>query len=261
MFIVHGTKRKVRRLGWVADFCPICRRPQQFELSRVGLASHLYFISFGEGKLVGYARRCDSCHITLNADDTRYATISKQRATDFADLAARTMPDMPEKLGERLLLEKRIAEQPHSLDPRARAEVIAEPFHIADTLLEAREARSTEMDRPAGIGCLGTILIFAGMVLGAIYIPKRMENTFFGVMGVALVIGAIYTFVQTNLAPRRYLNSKIIPLLAKALRPLRPTRDEITETLARCKQSGRIIARRVKLDRLWREIISEKASS
>jgi len=41
MFIVWGKKIVYRKLGFVADFCPICRGPRAFELKRVGSASHL----------------------------------------------------------------------------------------------------------------------------------------------------------------------------------------------------------------------------
>lgn len=260
MFIVYGKKRKVRRLGWVADFCPICRRPQAFEISRIGMASHIYYISFGEGDLAGHIMRCGECDTSLSSEESRYATICEKRPVDFAELAARTMPDMPERLGERLAIEKRIAEAPDSVEPDIRAGAILESFRIADGLLEEKLAKGTEMDRPAAIGCFGSLLAIAVMIIAAAYLPKKSTDLILGILGAVVGIGFIYTFVQLGFAPRRFVNGRIVPLLTRALRPLQPTRDELAAALDRCKQAKMKIGRRMKLESLWSELSNPVAS-
>lgn len=260
MFIVYGKKRKVRRLGWVADFCPICRRPQAFEISRVGMASHIYYISFGEGDLAGHIMRCGECATSLSSEESRYAAICEKKPADLAELAARTMPDLPERLGDRLAIEKRIVESPDSVEPEIRSGAIMESFRIANGLIEEKLSKGTDMDRPAAIGCLGSLLVVVGMIVAAAYLPNKPGDFFVGLLGVTAGIGFIYTLIQWGFAPRRFVAGKIIPLLVKALRPLQPSRDELAEALARCKQSKMKIARRLKLEGLWSAFSNPAAS-
>src|SRR5258705_351547 len=76
MIFIWGKKLVYSKLGYVADFCPICRSPQAFEVQSVGVASHVYYVSFGKGALAGYQRKCCDCGVTLDAKPTNYATIS-----------------------------------------------------------------------------------------------------------------------------------------------------------------------------------------
>jgi hypothetical protein len=254
MLIVHGTKRKVRFLGWVADFCPICRRPRAFKISRIGLASHIYFISFGEGKLAGHIIECDECRTRMVSDESRYATISKPKSVDFAALAAATMPDLPERLGERLLVEKQIAEEPHVIDAHVRKNLILEPFGILEVVLVEATKDGTHMDKPSTIGCLGTILVAAGMGVGAMYVPRQWQDAFFLTLLVLMGIGTIYTLVQMGFVPRRFVRSQVLPRLARSLRPLQPSEEELADAITRCKQSRLSVGKKVKLAALWRQI-------
>jgi hypothetical protein len=86
MFIVWGSRRTERILGYVADFCPVCREARAFRLVRVGLASHVYYISFGAGRHVGHVIRCEECGSSFDTDATRYATFEKQRPVHLPEL-------------------------------------------------------------------------------------------------------------------------------------------------------------------------------
>src|SRR5258706_11462307 len=94
MFIVWGTKRTERKQGLVADFCPICRDLRAFQLIRIGLASHVYYVAFGEGKLAGFLIQCQECRVSLKADPTTYATTEKRRVTDLEVLIQETFPKL-----------------------------------------------------------------------------------------------------------------------------------------------------------------------
>ena len=93
MFIVWGKKIVYRKVGHVADFCPICRKVQPFELKRVGSAGHVYYVSVGEGELVGYERTCKECGTVFRAEPTTYASVSKTLAP-LADLVRQTYPNI-----------------------------------------------------------------------------------------------------------------------------------------------------------------------
>src|SRR5438876_12363312 len=90
MFIVWGKKRTERKQGRVADFYPICREIRAFTLIRVGLAGHIYYVSFGEGKLVGYIVRCDTCGVALGVEPTRFATSEKDSRIELEILIRNT---------------------------------------------------------------------------------------------------------------------------------------------------------------------------
>ena len=55
MFIIWGTKIVERKLGYVADFCSICRGARPFTVFKVVQVGHLYYlyIPFIGGKQVG----------------------------------------------------------------------------------------------------------------------------------------------------------------------------------------------------------------
>src|SRR6266542_4248609 len=101
MFIVWGTKRVERKQGNIADLCPICREIRSFQLVRVGLASHVYYISFGEGKLAGYIIRCDACGVILDVDPTRYGSTAKDARSDVVALVRDTFPNLREVCADR----------------------------------------------------------------------------------------------------------------------------------------------------------------
>ena len=58
MLFIWGKKRVERNIGKVADFCPICREVRMFQLIRVGVADHIYYVSFGEGYHTLQRMRC-----------------------------------------------------------------------------------------------------------------------------------------------------------------------------------------------------------
>ena len=255
MFIVHGTKRKVRSLGWVADFCQICRRPQPFQLFRIGLASHVYFISFGQGKLAGHIMECKECGTKSGTDESRYASIAKAPGTDFAALASATMPNLPETLGARLAFEKQLVDGTASVDPETRMEILIEPFVVMEGMIAERNA-SAGMDRPTSFGCLGTLVVLIALV-ALIVFAKWATQTVDYILAVGFTVigaGVVYTIAQMCLSMRRYTRSQILPRLVASLARLRPTEAEIAETLASCKKAKMKVARAVKADALWREL-------
>lgn len=94
MFIFWGTRKTIRKAGYVADFCPICRDVKMFQLIRVGMASHVYGLSFGKGKLAGHDRKCVDSGMELQADPAKYKDIVKNTdgvRTD--DLVSATFPN------------------------------------------------------------------------------------------------------------------------------------------------------------------------
>lgn len=121
MFIYWGKKVVHRKLGYVADFCPLCRSPQPFLVTRVGLAGHIYGITSGDGELRGYHRTCQECGTALQVSDptSAYASISQSLAP-IAELTQHTFPNLTSVRGDRLALEEQVRSTPLQLSGEAR---------------------------------------------------------------------------------------------------------------------------------------------
>src|SRR6266568_2414364 len=128
MFIVWGKKRVERNQGLVADFCPICREVRAFQLMRVGVASHVYYMSLGEGKLAGHIIRCNECRVQLAVDPTRYASTEKDPQIGLEVLVRDTFPKLREVYAARLELETRIKRTRSALSADEYQRFLMEPF-------------------------------------------------------------------------------------------------------------------------------------
>jgi len=254
MFIVWGTKRTKRRLGEVADFCPMCRDVRPFQLLRVGTASHVYFVSCGAGKLTGHIIRCTQCGVTLAAVPSRYAVFEKHFAADLAELERMSFPGLRETYASRLALEAQIQRAPADLTPEQRASLLFEPFDLLHPVVEAYFANGTQLDKQSGIGCFGTILATIAVIAVAIYIKGTITDAFLVATGVVFSIGMIYTFIQHGFAPGRFLRAKILPPLARALAPLKPEEFELDGCLKKCRTLGYKIGKKVKAKQILAEI-------
>lgn len=108
MLIIWGKKRTVRRVGSVADFCPSCRGVQRFRVSRIGLVSHVYYLSLGAGDLVGHIAECQVCGYIKETEPTIYREMRRNATEDLAELVRATYPDLPDVYEERLRLEQKL---------------------------------------------------------------------------------------------------------------------------------------------------------
>jgi len=257
MFIFWGTKTIVRKLGYVADFCPICREIQKFQLSRIGLASHVYGASFGKGQLVGHQKKCLDCGTELQTDASIYKDVQKkQPGAGSADLSANTFPNIRQHYSERLSIEEQIAKRPTGIDTGTRALLIKEPFHILAPIAERRFS-ATHIDRHVGITFLLTI---AGTVLLAnvfrILLPFAAGYEGEAIL-IALGIGVVATGIQGYKSAGRYLQREIYPRIARSLRPLKPSQAELEAVFAELKRMDFKLAKKGKLRDLLPELTNQ----
>ncbi|MES2570352.1 MAG: hypothetical protein V4710_09915 [Verrucomicrobiota bacterium] len=250
MFI-HGTKPVVKSLGSVADFCPICRDIRRFELLRNGTSSHIYFIAFGPGKLTSYTIQCAECGVSFFTDPTQYEEPANQRGLDLPALIDRTFPRIREVHAARLALESAL-KQRLTIPQDKRERLLIEPFSLLNPRVETLFKGNTEFDRPATIGCLGTILLPIIVFAAIMALPEERREDFMPIILVVGVIGVIYTLVQMARAPHRQLTRQVIPLLARTLHPLRATDLELALCLQKCKRLGMAIGEKLKPDFLAR---------
>lgn len=258
MFVLWGTKRVEIGIGFVAEYCPICRTFTPFKVFRVGLAKHLYYIfTFGEGELVGHIAKCQCCDNAMNVNATGYVEIAKWYDGQLEGLIQKTFPNIREVYAERLELEKRIQQQIQEGNVGNREELLLEPFQHLANQVEARYANSTQFDRESGIGCVVTFILIIIVFATTLYIwhsDERAMNAGWTVFWV----GVIYTFIQTQLGPGRYIRRKIVPNLAHALAPLKPTKQELSLCLAKLANAGFKIGKKVSIDMLWEALNGKK---
>lgn len=242
MFIVFGKKLVYRKLGYVADFCPVCRAKRAFELKRVGSASHVYYISAGDGELVGFERNCVECGTSLRADPNIYASVSKT-SDSLEALTARTFPSYEVILHERLQLEERLKNEPSSMSTEERHSLIREAFLLLSPKVEKRFA-STHIDKEVALCLVGLlVLLFVGpLALHGLFPDSEgtLILVFFG-LGLALVA---WQGLQSG---RRFMRREVLPKLAKSLQPLRPSDNEIHVIQTELKQLGHKIGSRLVL--------------
>jgi hypothetical protein len=245
MFIFWGTKEIKKKLGDVADYCPICRDFRKFKLIRHGAAGHLYGISLGNGKLIGFTKTCQTCKTLFDADPEIYASISKK---DFSlpHLLSRTLPNANTLYSEQRELDKKLTAQPHAFTPDERKRLILHPFLLLSARVE-NFFESTHVDKPMAVAIAAGIIIW---MLSAVVISQLTtfdpEET--PMYLIASFLPGIFLVVwQTLGARRRYFQNQIIPLIVSNLKPLKPTPDELSSTLAELKTLRYSIGKKIKL--------------
>lgn len=254
MFIFWGTKTVIRKLGYVADFCPICRDIEKLQLSRVGLASHIYGASFGGGKLVGHQKKCLRCGTELQTDASIYKDIQKKLpGASSMDLVANTFPNIRQYYSERLSLEDQLTKRPAGIEAKTRASLIKEPFHLLAPTVEKRFS-ATHIDRYVGMTLL---LSLAGTILVAnvfkVLFPFAMEYEGHAIL-LALGIGIVATGIQGLKSAGRYLKREVYPKIARSLRPLKPSQSELEAVFTELKRMDFKLAKKAKLKDVLQEL-------
>jgi hypothetical protein len=248
MIFIWGKKHVLRGLGYVADFCPVCRDLRTFKMQRLGLAGHFYYVSLGEGQLVGHIRTCDVCGIELQGDPQVYKSLHKQKLPP-AELCLLTRPDWRESRAPRLAAERELASPFGKLPPEWRGVLLREPFDLVGARVEERFA-SSKLDWQTALGVVGFIamLVVAGKLSDA-----YMQQS--GAIWItALVLGLALVLSQALLARRRWMRKNVLPVLTLALRPLKPSEAELREMLDKMKAEGRMIGRKLDVRLLLAEL-------
>lgn len=235
MFIVWGKTIKRQKLGFVADYCAVCRDLRAFEVRRIGSASHVYYISFGEGDLVGYERICQSCKTAFEAVPDNYSGMSKE-SRPGSELISETFPNYYTVYRELIERERKVRDTPSLLTPAERRTRLREPFGVVAQVVQQKLA-STQVDARVWIAVAAFFpLMWVFGALGRVFIGTDDANAIArwmlgcGALCVGLVVSQLIT------SGRRYVLKNAVPPLVQALAPLRPTETEIGGILAELKQ-------------------------
>lgn len=251
MFIVWGQKKTEKSIGYAADFCSMCREVRCFRVFRIGSASHVYYLSFGAGALVGHLARCQGCGYSMEVDATRYRSLMKSKPSSLAELERETFPDLRSAYAQRIELEESLARGPVDLPEALRRDLIREPFTNLAPIVEERYGSSSHFDLYGTLALLSSILV--PVLLGVISANSEDPDVRSALGMAAMItfgIGLVVTFVLVFTEARRFVRRRILPRLARALRKLDPSRAEVEECLAQLRAVGLKLGKKVKPDDL-----------
>jgi hypothetical protein len=242
-----------RPAGWVAEYCVICRDVQPMQLVHLGTGQTRRELqkAGNSGSIVV----CQACGLRSQADPATYLSIIAARPEAIADLMKKTQPRLPLRVGGRVQWERRAIGG--ELAEPERLEALREPFLVLSYLL--RQPVSGEL-APL------TVLLFAVVSLVSGFIYMLIASAFVSNLGDFFPIAfsmAVMTGVGAAIVANRRLfrrkdreaySREIEPRLARALRPLRPTPDELHEVHAWMAAAMHPMAPLVDVDRLYEQI-------
>ena len=247
MFFILGTKTFYRKVGYVADFCPICRSPQPFQIRRIGLASHLYYLPVSQGKLIGYDRTCQQCKTLSTTDFSRYHQALKRSPASLDELIAQTFPTLRTYYSTRLALEQRVQQSALFLSADERHNLICEVFDCLAPIVQKRFT-SVTCDWQTGVALLFVIFVFAFLApYWHLYLPPDISQV---PLRVAIAASLIALIWQLSVSKFRFMRQKILSRLATALMPLQPTKQEIERVLNELAASNMKIGKKVN----WKDL-------
>lgn len=260
MLLIYGTRRTERNVGFVADFCPICRQPSAFKLRRIGSVSHLYGVSLGAGKLVGFTRICLRCQIETWTNRDNYPALCPQftaaeiqSSVRMSQLMTQTMPSLHTHYAERLALETEIRRNPLTLDALQRRSLLKDPVFALGHGFD-KHFEGTVLDAACGLTLLVGILLSmaAAMLTGQLLADDELGMLI--VLGVA-TLSLLAVAVQVFRVKGRYIRNRIYPLLAATLKPLQPTAREIDSAFAELRQVDLPLAKLIRTPALIARLI------
>jgi len=252
--LIWGTKRKLKRIGIVAEFCPICREIQPFEISSVSMVNHLYFLPLGSGNIVGFIGVCQDCAIERQVEAQKYPKTYPQEPDNFQELIKHTHPDIFVVYQKRLELEGKIARR-GSITEEERERLLSEPFETINPMLERQYGESLRFDRKSGRSCVITLLIPLVFFCISSFFFRQVIVDFLKIAAALFTIaGMLVTLVFIFTTRPRYLKQKIYPALAKALYPLKPTSEELESILTRYQGLGLQIGKRIRTEMILEEM-------
>ncbi|MDP7131229.1 MAG: hypothetical protein QF437_12110, partial [Planctomycetota bacterium] len=240
MIFIWGKKVVQKKAGFRAEFCPICRDVKAHFVKELVEVSHLYYIPMGRGTKEAYRIICEGCKSDYY--DTESEHLDTIAAPDpLTELVRTTNPEMVEELSDRMNLERQISENPMSLSEEDREGLIIEPFlHLAGSL-EVDAKGSTKIDGFM-LKCFAGWVAYTGLTIALVpwlstikSLNRQLRQFGMDIIGaVAISIGvvALLLLVWCMITKKkRHLNRHVLPLLARSLRPLQPSREELAETI------------------------------
>jgi len=245
MLLVWGRRWVTRRLGYVGEFCELCRRPQPFRVEKRTLTGHFWYIPLGGQHAVAHRGTCTACGTAVETDPARYAGYAR-KPSNARNLLAQTFPNFDRIAYPRMEAERLVRSDVAALAPQERQRLIVTPFALMSRRAEER-FRSTQFDLGVGIAALGLFVL--PPLVQAVWRFLSPDNTEFALLsGVGLAFALIAW--QAVMARERWVRRTILPRLGACLSPLRPTAAEIDSVIAELREHDHQLAKYLRTTQL-----------
>jgi hypothetical protein len=210
------------RIGFVADYCPVCRTLRAFALYRLAIPE--------QDRLDGYVRHCRTCDATFDAVPDTYSGLSPT-LKDAESLQPATFRNYYEEYTVQLTLDRVPGPQLMGQD---RLDRINDPL-LAIGIATQPKRTDNKMDAISwsALAVAGVLLVLAWPQMSAAgdnfaaYPPE--------LVGPAIAAVAV-AFIRMGIAGRRETLKWATLHLANALAPVRPTDAELEQGLATLRE-------------------------
>lgn len=253
MYLQIGEKIIESKVGYVANFCPICRSVQSHSLYEQKNAVVLYeVIQIKDNEVYDYFAECDMCKFQSFINTNNFSKISKEHLK-LRDLISETYPNIYENYSKRFVLEDTIKKDPMSLLKEERHSLIFESFKIVDPFMYKNHHSDIVVDKQAQN--YGLLIVFS--ILGGCLLSDY--NTNFAIVGFALAFIFLTLFVyQLATSKSRFRQEFILPLISKALLPLKPKKSELEMVYSELARQNFFIVEKIKIEQVLKEIMKER---
>jgi hypothetical protein len=239
MFIVWGQKAVTKKLGRVAQWCPLCQEARACTLREHRTVGHLYYIPLGRGTVQGHTVRCDTCREATPTDLGAYTAMSNDRRASLEQLVDATNPTLPDEIAQRLDAWDRALSGELSEDERLA--MIAQPFLDIASSVEAR-ASQLHIDARTGLAVFSLFITVPAACIAASVLIKNDRTLLIAIITLLLLLSSPVIYLAAT-DVRRFAKRRYRSHLHHRLAQLVPTLDELTEVIFRLRHAGLRVGR------------------
>ena len=241
--LVWGRRWHGRKLGYVADFCEVCRRPESFRLDEDRLIGHFWYIPLGRLHAVRHRVTCTQCRLEVPSERIRYEGVSTY-TTPVRQLIPLTFPRLEHIEQARMDLERVVRRDVTALTRQQRQWLLQAPFVSLSQMVERRFSK-LQVDPATAVG-----------VLVALFVPSLLASAWSALNPGAEPLGPL-AFLLCALVPivapaigarRRWVRRVVVPNLRRALAPLQPKRHEVDQILKQLREHKHRLGAKLRLE-------------
>lgn len=265
MFLVPSptTKPTPVRIGFVADYCPICFEVRRFALYSYSKSKAQQFVIAGQKPTALHIICCPECGVEIQADLVRYARAAKKNV-GLEELIETTQDEVRLAFAKQLEEGVRLRSHQLVLDERQKGDRLLEVLQAFNHLVVRGYANWSEFDRYSSSGCLGTFALFVLLFSIGMRAHDPSGESWLGYAFIMLAVGFFVTLGIAMCRPGRYVRAAIVPGVAKGFNIFSPSEDEVKAALERAKSLGLKIGKKVRLPyllKVMREMPETSAAS
>ena len=242
MLLIWGSRETRRKLGFVAERCPRCSTVRTVRIDRIGLTSHVFFVSFTAGPLIGFRGECQTCSGTFEVCPLDYAAFDKNKKATPESLIATTNPALLEQ-------------SKSARTDRDRALQIRAPLLRFEVSLRDRYLRGRRLDLITGLAFTGSIAIpiAIGWAARSLGLTEELQTAVGWTALAVFLLGIVFSLVLLHGEPKRFFNRKLRPEIVTALRVLHLEKTELESCVSSLRKYGYRISRFISADSLVEE--------